>query len=406
MQKRFNVLAALMGNLLEWYDFTLYGVFATIIAATFFNATDMTSALMQTFAVFAVGYFMRPIGGIILAHFADTRSASKILLFTYALMGLVTLGIGLLPSYQQLGWWASFWLVLLRLLQGFAVGGEFPGSMIMLRKFAHPQFPALTLSLAVVSAMGGLLLGFAIAALFAHIMSPHYLASTGWRYAFLLGFVLAIVGIILRRRWLTSVATQPNTRVPLLFLWQQYKRHIFIAVLLVAQTAVFTALTSVFLEVYWVRYLHLEFAHAMLLSLLAIFIQMLCLPLGAYLNDRYRNHVKWAKFSTVITLLSVYPLFYFMQHYITLAAILLIVIYSLSICSSAYLIIELFPPAVRYSGVALTHGVTMSLIVGLTPLVMNSLLLKFGLLSPAVVLIIVSVLNLIALIRYPDKKLT
>jgi MHS family proline/betaine transporter-like MFS transporter len=95
-----------------------------------------------------------------------------------------------------------------------------------------------------------------------------------------------------------------------------------------------------------------------------------------------------------------------MQHYITLAAILLIVIYSLSICSSAYLIIELFPPAVRYSGVALTHGVTMSLIVGLTPLVMNSLLLKFGLLSPAVVLIIVSVLNLIALIRYPDKKLT
>ena len=191
--------AAVMGNLLEWYDFAVYGYLATIVARNFFPQEDEKTALLSTFATFGVGFVVRPLGGILIGRLGDVRGRKAALMLTIFLMAFGTVLIGLIPTYASIGLWAPALLVFARLLQGFAAGGEWGGSTSFIVEWAPHGRRGLYGSFQQSSLAAGLLLGSGIAALFSTVLAPEDMESWGWRIPFLLGGILAPVGIYMRR---------------------------------------------------------------------------------------------------------------------------------------------------------------------------------------------------------------
>jgi len=192
------VSAAVVGNILEWYDFAIYGYVAIIIAKNFFPSGDEIGALLATFATFGIGFVARPLGGIIIGRMGDTRGRKAALLLTIFLMALGTIGIGVIPSYSSIGLLAPLLLVVCRLMQGFAAGGEWGGATAFIVEWAPPNRRGFFGSFQQASVAGGLLLGSAVAAICTTLLSVEQMESWGWRIPFLLGIVLVPVGMYMR----------------------------------------------------------------------------------------------------------------------------------------------------------------------------------------------------------------
>lgn len=197
-EARKAVFASAIGNVLEWYDFGVYVFFAAVIAKNFFPAANPTAALLSSFAVFGVGFLMRPLGGIIIGHFGDTHGRKAALMLTIMSMAFGTVLVGVLPGYAAIGFAAPVLLVIARLIQGFSAGGEWGGSTAFMVEWAphghrgwYGSFQQASIALSLVLASG-------IGALFTSILSTAALGAWGWRIPFLLGIVLAGVGVYLR----------------------------------------------------------------------------------------------------------------------------------------------------------------------------------------------------------------
>ena len=199
MKARQAVGAAVVGNVLEWYDFAIYGYLATIIAKTFFPSADEIGALLATFAAFGVGFVARPVGGIVIGRIGDVRGRKAALVLTIFMMAIGTVGIGLIPSRASIGIFAPILLVICRLLQGFSAGGEWGGSTAFIVEWAPPGRRGFFGSFQQASVAVGLLMGSGVAALFSTVLTSAQLEDWGWRLPFLIGAVLVPVGIYMRR---------------------------------------------------------------------------------------------------------------------------------------------------------------------------------------------------------------
>jgi MFS transporter, MHS family, proline/betaine transporter len=194
------VTAGAIGNFVEWYDYSVYGFFATVIASQFFPSDDPVASLLATFAVFAVAFFMRPVGAFVFGHYGDTVGRRNTLAAAIILMGIATLTIGVLPSYAQIGVLAPILLVGARLLQGFSAGGEWSGSAAFMVEYAPENRRGLYGSWQQFSIVAGLLVGSGMGALLSVVLSEDALNAWGWRIPFILGMVVALVGLYLRLR--------------------------------------------------------------------------------------------------------------------------------------------------------------------------------------------------------------
>jgi MHS family proline/betaine transporter-like MFS transporter len=192
------IWAAAIGNLLEWYDFGVYAYLASLIATKFFPSSDATASLLAAFAAYGVGFLARPLGGIVIGRLGDTQGRKTALVLTIFLMAFGTVGIGLLPSYDTVGIWAPILLVILRLVQGIATGGEWGTSTAFMVEWAPQGRRGFFGSFQQVSAAGGALLGSAVAAVATSLNSAAML-DWGWRVPFLLGVILLGVGAYLRQ---------------------------------------------------------------------------------------------------------------------------------------------------------------------------------------------------------------
>ena len=200
MSPRRVIAASVVGNVLEWYDFAVYGYFAAAIGTAFFPSGDPVASVLASFGAFAAGFLARPIGGILFGHIGDRLGRKRALTLSVALMSVPTVAIGLLPDHAQIGAAAPVLLVLMRLVQGLSVGGEFTTSIVYIVEHAEPQRRGLQGSLAMVAATLGILLGSAVAAVITTVLGDAATAAWGWRLAFLLGLVAGVVGLWLRRR--------------------------------------------------------------------------------------------------------------------------------------------------------------------------------------------------------------
>lgn len=193
------IWAASIGNLLEWYDFGVYAFLATMIAANFFPSENPTAALLATFAAYGVGFLARPLGGVVIGRLGDKRGRKFSLVLTLCMMAIGTVGIGFLPTYEQIGIFAPILLVALRILQGIAAGGEWGASTAFIIEWAPPGRRGLFGSFQQVSTAGGTLLGSATAAILVTILGAEAMTEWAWRVPFILGFVLLFVGVYIRR---------------------------------------------------------------------------------------------------------------------------------------------------------------------------------------------------------------
>jgi MFS transporter, MHS family, proline/betaine transporter len=198
--KSLQVAAAVIGNALEWYDFIVFGFFALIIAHLFFPAESQYASLLLTTATFGVGFFMRPVGGVLLGIYADRRGRKAALLLIIGLMTLAIAMIGFAPTYAAIGIAAPLLIVLARLLQGFSAGGEFASSTAFLIESAPPHRRGLYGSWQMVGQGLAVLTGALLGAFITRILTPEALESWGWRVPFLIGLLIGPLGLYIRRR--------------------------------------------------------------------------------------------------------------------------------------------------------------------------------------------------------------
>jgi MHS family proline/betaine transporter-like MFS transporter len=196
--RRKVIAAGITGNVLEWYDFAVYGFYAPIIAKLFFPSDDPTVSLIASFGAFAAGFLMRPVGGFVFGHIGDRIGRKRALVLSVMLMAVPTGIIGLLPDHASIGVAAAVLMVAMRILQGLSVGGEYTGSIVYLAEHAPTGRRGFFTSWTLFGAVGGILLGSGVSALIANVLTDAQVESWGWRAAFLVGILVGVVGLIVR----------------------------------------------------------------------------------------------------------------------------------------------------------------------------------------------------------------
>ena len=393
------VIGSVVGNALEWYDFFLFSAAAALVFnKLFFPTDDKTVASLAALSVYAVGFVARPVGGLVFGYIGDRRGRKAALILTLSIMGVATFAMGLLPTYDQIGWWAPALLVVLRLIQGLAAGGEWGGGVLLITENAPPHrrgfFGAWS--------QAGVGLGFVISSLaffLARQLPDQDFYSWGWRIPFLASITIFAAGIFIRRG---VVETAPPTvdaghaPLPVVALLRHYPRALMLGIgarlgesggsqLLITFSLVYGALVGASTDI----------------LLVGIMIGMLSnsamMPVFGALSDRLgRRPVYMA--GLVAMAAFCYPFLQMLGSGSTPLIIFAFVVGN-GLCHAAMigtqpaLYSEMFEPEVRYSGLAFVHEVA-AVIVGMVPLISAALLARYG--SPLPIAIYISILCLLS----------
>jgi MHS family proline/betaine transporter-like MFS transporter len=403
-----NTIGGVVGNVLEWYDFAIFGYFAPIIGAQFFPAENQVAALINAFGVFAAGYMMRPLGGLVFGHLGDRLGRKRALQLSVLLMAIPTTLLGLLPTYASIGIGAPIALVALRLLQGVSVGGELIGSISFITEIAPANRRGLYGSWTLFSAVGGIMVGSFLATVMHTVFDPATLSAWGWRLPFLAGFAIGGFGLWMREGMVESpdfekleeaggVAERPVSEA----LRRHPGRIFHIGALVVMQGGGFYMLF-----VWWPTYLsHLvqpAVSHALLVNTISMGLLVVLVPLAGLASDLWgRKPVLAAGLGGFVLL--AYPLFVVTDHGLLLPALgaqlVFAVLMAATLGPAPATMVEMFPTRTRFSGIAIGYNVSLALFGGTAPLVCTWLISRTGdVAAPAYYLIAMGVISLTAVL--------
>jgi metabolite-proton symporter len=381
-------LASMVGTTIEWYDFFLYGTAAALVfGQLFFPKFDPLAGTLAAFGTYAVGFAARPFGGMVFGHFGDRVGRKSMLVLTLVIMGVATFLIGLLPTYAQIGPWSAALLVLLRIAQGFGVGGEWGGAVLMAVEHSPPGRRGFYGSWPQLGVPAGLLLGTGCFALVSRLPQDALL-SWGWRIPFLLSFVLVGVGLVIRLRLLET----PNfvriresgavARQPILEVIARHPRELLLAMgTRIAENGAFYVY-SVFVLVYATEHVGMDRTTVLSGVMLGAVAEMAAIPLFGLLSDRLGRRPVYL-FGAVLTALFAFPFFWLLDTGSTPAVWFALVV-ALGLSHAAMyapqgaFLSEMFGTRVRYSGASLGTQLASVLAGGLSPFVATALLRQFG----------------------------
>lgn len=411
-------IAGSIGNLLEWYDFAVFGYFAPFISSQFFPADDPVAGLINTFGVFAAGYLMRPIGGVIFGQIGDRLGRARALQLSIFVMAVPTTLITFLPTHAQAGILAPGLLVVLRLAQGLSVGGEFIGSCCYLVEAAPAGRRGLFGSWAVFGTIGGMLLGSTVATLMHALLSPEQIHTWGWRLPFLGGVLVGIVGWRMRRRVQETpefVGLQRTGRIEarpgLQALREMLLRVLQVAgIVLLFAVAVYTLF--VWMPTYLTHFVKPPVPHALLINTLCMVLLIAAMPVAGMLADRFGYKIVLAA-ATFVTGVLVYPLFVWIDSGTVIAASVALTIFALTNgCIQGAMPVamaDMFPARLRFSGMAIGYNLTLALFGGTAPLVATWLIKETGhLTAPAWYLVVIAAVTFIVTLTiqpHPENRL-
>ena len=399
------VTAGAIGNFVEWYDYSVYGFFAAVIASQFFPSEDRVASLLATFAVFAVAFFMRPVGAFVFGHYGDTIGRRNTLAAAIIMMGIATLMIGVLPSYAQIGVLAPILLVVARLLQGFSAGGEWSGSAAFMVEYAPENKRGLYGSWQQVSIVAGLLVGSAMGGLLGTVLSEDALNAWGWRIPFILGMVVALVGLYLRLRVEDTPAfriieeKEEITEAPVKESFTAHWRESLTAIGFTLAWTVAYYILLTYMPTYVSETLGIPLTQALLSNAIGLVVLMALIPFTAAFSDRIGRKPLLIAFSALIALLT-YPLFLLASTqvlaFIVLAQVIFGVIISLFSGPGPAALVEMFPTNVRYSALGVSYNIAVAAFGGTAPFIATYLISRTGSnLSPGFYLIAAAVVTLI-----------
>ncbi len=363
------IAAGMIGNVLEWYDFAIYGYFAASIGRHFFPREDPVAQLLAAFGVFAVGYLVRPIGGALIGHIGDRYGRRTALTVSVTAMAIPTFLIGLLPGYDTVGLLAPIALILLRMAQGLSVGGEYTSSMVFLVERAPVGRRGLMGAFTCCGTTVGILLGSAVGAATAAMMTTETLDAWGWRIPFLLGIVVGVAGFFLRRHVIEAAPLERGERSPVVETLRDHWR----LVVRLAGLSVFNAVSFYVMFVYVASWLQtadgIAPAHALEINTISMTLMLPVLLASGWLSDRFGRK----------------PILVF----------------------STVLVVESAPARIRCTAVALGYNLCLGVIGGLTPLVATWLVERTqDELAPAYLIMAAAVVSFAAVLCFKETGRT
>ena len=401
---RKTVIVGVIGNIMEWYDFALYGYFAPVLAKLFFPSQDPAVSLISTFGVFATGFLMRPVGAAIFGHFGDRLGRRKALSASVLLMAIATAFMGLLPTYAQIGVTATILLTFLRLLQGISAGGEFTGSISFLVEHAPPSQRGFIGSWTTFSGVSGMLLGSGMGALVTFLLSDEALNDWGWRIPFLLGLLTGAIGVYLR----FGVEESPMfkklkesgkvVRAPIKVAFRDFRREILTAIGVNWINAAAFYTVWVYNTTYLVTVTDLSLSSALLINTLSMIFLIVSIPIMGSLSDRVGRKPLLLSGCIGVACLA-YPLYSLLSQGTFASALTaqLVFVVPISMLQGTMptAMVELFPTSSRYSALSISYNIAFAIFGGTAPLVATQLIsMTDDPLSPSFSLILGAVVSL------------
>ncbi|MGY2489060.1 MFS transporter [Cupriavidus sp. CP313] len=402
-QRRRAIIATVIGNGLEWFDFTVYSFFAVIIAKLFFPTGDDLSSLLLAVATFGVGFFMRPVGGIVLGVYADRVGRKAALSLTILLMALGTTLIGIAPTYDQIGIFAPLLIVVARLMQGFSAGGEMGGATAFLTEYAPARQRAYYSSWIQASIGMAVLLGAAVGTFVTSSLSTEALNSWGWRLPFLLGIVIGPVGYYIRHHLDETPTFRDNAEradSPLKEIVQTYPRETLASFSMVILWTVCTYVLLFYMPTYAVKVLKVPQADGFIAGMAGGCAIMVFAPLVGLLADRIGRRVLLSG-SALLILALAWPMFAFINRVPGLSSLLVFqLVFGVLIATYTGPILaafsELFPARVLSTGLSVAYNFAVTIFGGFASFIITWLIATTGSsMAPAIYVMIAAAISLV-----------
>ncbi len=404
---RWAIAATVAGNALEFYDFLAYTTFAVYIGRAFFPARTEFASLLLSLATFGVGFVTRPVGGFLIGSFADRAGRRPALMLTIGLMAFGTLAVAATPSYSVIGIGAPVILVIARLIQGLALGGEVGPSTAVLLECAPPGWRGAYVSWQAASQGVAILAAGLIGAALGAILDKEQLASWGWRVPFALGLVIVPVGLYIRRRLPETLLAAASRRggSALQVILRRHLRSLVLGILIIMCLTISTYVGN-YMTTYALTTLGLPASQAMLATMVQGAIIAGLAFWGGRLSDRFGRKPVMV-ISRIAVILVIYPAFLFLATVKTTWALLsvqaLLTVLGMGSVAALAALTEIFPNEVRSSGLAICYAVSVSVFGGTTQFVIAWLIGTTGdPLSPAYYVIATSLISLWAMFRLPE----
>ena len=411
--RRRAIVSCAVGNFVELFDFVIYGLFATQIGANFFPSDQPLVSLLSSFATFGVGFFMRPVGAVVIGALGDLKGRKMALVLTVGLMATATAVTGLIPPYASIGIAAPILLVLCRLVQGFSTGGEWGGAAAFLVEYAPPGKRGFIGSMQQFSVGLGLIMGTLSAYLLNALLDKEAMIAWGWRVPFVLGFLLAPIGFYLRSRVAESpafdraVAQHKTASSPVRDSLTLYSRPVAAAFGLSIVGTIGNYVFNIFLPSFASGQLGIPASNAYLSTTMAAVILTILTPLMGALSDRVGRKPILLTSALAYAVLS-YPLFLLLtemrssQGLMLTQAIsaVLLAMYAGPLCA---LLSELFPTKVRFTALSIGYSLAVALFGGLSPYISTFLVKETGSqVSPAAYIVFGALISAATLFAIKD----
>ncbi|GAA4941313.1 MFS transporter [Streptomonospora halophila] len=390
------VTSSLIGTTVEWYDFFLYGSAAALVfGAVFFPESDPLTGVLLAFGTYAIGFVARPLGGLVFGHFGDRVGRKKLLVISLLMMGGATFAIGLLPAYATIGTAAPLLLITLRLIQGFALGGEWGGAVLLVSEHGSPKHRGFWASWPQAGVPCGNLLATAVLAVLAATMADSAFEAWGWRIPFLLSGILVIVGLYVRlaveespvfqaaaaRAAQARAGRDAGERAPVVEVVRRHWREILVAMgVRLAENISYYVITA-FILVYAVQEAGVERGTVLNALLAAAAVQLVAIPIWGTLSDRFgrRPVIAFGAIGTGLWAFAFFPIIDAGGFGMVLAAAGVgLVLHAAMYGPQAAFFSELFGTRTRYSGASIGYQLASIVAGGLAPLIATWLLSTFG----------------------------
>ncbi|MCY1199619.1 Proline/betaine transporter [compost metagenome] len=400
---RRSAFAGCVGTLIEYYDFSLYGYMAVVIAPLFFPGGNLTVSLLSTLAVFGTAYVIRPLGGIVFGFIGDRYGRKKALLSTLVCMGIGSTLMGLLPTYATLGIMAPALLVLVRLFQGFSAGGEVGGSATFIAESTPPHLKATYGAFTPLGSTGGFALAAAVAGAVTVLTTPEQMSAWGWRVPFLLAFPLTLLCLWARTRVKETHVVDPKAKKEMSPVGQVFRRQpraLLQATAISAATNGTAYIGLTYMSIHLIHRLGYPAGQVYWVATMAIGISALLMPLGGYIGDRIGLH-RLMVLGLMGYVLLTYPMMSLMGNGLAIAGVAYLVIMLNTVATqvSCYTLLPmLFEQEHRYTGVATGFNLGVILAGGTAPFVAMWMVEKTGnILAPAYFVIVSAAIGLVAI---------